>query len=91
MITPDLHKIWLEVSGQVSQADKLFEDLGYEKIKQDVIYEGFWEEYYNADRDKTISFNLTGQIVYITDNEEWGITMQELKAINKKCEELKWI
>ena len=74
----------------MSDADKLFYEAGYEKIKQDVIYEGFWEEYYNVDRDKTISFNLSGQIVYITDNEEWGITMQELKAINKKCEELGW-
>ena len=75
----------------MSEADKLFEELGYVKIIQDVIYEGFWEEYYNADMGKTISFNLTDKIVDITDDEEWGITMQELKAINMKCEELKWI
>jgi len=71
-------------------ADKLFEELGYVKIIQDVIYDGFWEEYYNADMDKTISFNLTDKILDITDDEGWGITMQELKAINKKCEEIGW-
>ena len=74
----------------MSEADKLFEELGYVKIIQDVIYEGFWEEYYNADMDKTISFNLTGKIVDITDDEGCEITMQELKAINKKCEEFGW-
>ena len=80
-----------------SEADKLFEELGYKKIVEHkykqpdnddvtelILYRdySFLEiEFWN---DKTISKSS----VYDDDS---FITMQELKAINKKVEELGWI
>ena len=72
-------------------ADKMFEELGYEKIEdirtnKGVIYSiktghGTYSEY------RTILFIL--ETKRICTNEY--ITMQELQAINKKVEELGWI
>ena len=75
----------------MSEADKLFEELGYKiskKIKNGVIYlketadediEISFIDYY--DYGKTVEMNKFGNL----------ITMQELKAINLKCKELGWI
>lgn len=75
----------------MSEADKMFEELGYEKIIEnniEILYEKerrFW--------DKEISFDLIDRQIRVEmgagDSEP--ITMQELQAINKKCEELGWI
>lgn len=71
-------------------ADEMFEKLGYEKVSDDKysieyreildddLFEiNFWKE------DKTISKNYYRDMGYIT--------LQELQAINKKCQELGWI
>lgn len=82
----------------MSEADKLFEELGYEKIVE--------HKYKQPDDDD----NVTELILYrdygtLLEIEFWNdktickssgydvsyIKMQELKAINKKCEELGWI
>lgn len=78
----------------MSEADKLFEELGYKKresSKTIVIYES---------KNKIIEIGCPDNIgrpvifVYMRRNNilyARGITMQELKAIYKKCEELEWI
>lgn len=75
-------------------ADQMFEELGYEKkenglhnvarYKKDddnIIYFREATKYSEADVHKSGEYCETC----------YGITMQELKAINKKCEELGWI
>lgn len=67
-------------------ADEMFEELGY---KEEVKYR---EKVYEKD-DKIITFNLEKKNI-ICNNFYDGyesINMQELQAINKKCEELGWI
>lgn len=75
----------------MSEADKMFEELGYEKKKLNFVFSRFWEELTNEDLQKNFSFNTEYKIIDITDENKFGITMQELKAINKKCQELGWI
>lgn len=75
----------------MSEADKMFEELEYEKIIEnniEILYEKerrFW--------DKEISFDLIDRQIRVEmgagDSEP--ITMQELQAINMKCKELGWI
>lgn len=70
----------------MSEADKMFEELGYIK------YESKYNIYYTAQFGTEIAFNKKDKDV----TKYWGmenqyIDMQELKAINKKCEELGWI
>ena len=72
-------------------ADEMFEKLGYEILFNDknIIqyeFEGFY-------MDTEIRFDLKWQTVlkeYFT-GESQEISIQELQAINKKCEELGWI
>lgn len=71
----------------MSEADKMLEKAGYEKYK-------YLEhtDFYNKDIDKIISFRNDKSIAVFNSYDEIdSITMQELKAINKKCEELGWI
>lgn len=79
----------------MSVVDKMFEELGYEKItnRHDQV---FHIEYvkYNENRDKSITIQFWNDKTFdkINNFEEVEyITMQELKAINYKCEELGWI
>lgn len=69
-------------------ADEMFEELGYKKKNLDIIFSRFWEEWENEDLAKTFSFNTEHKTIDITDENKYGITMQELQAINKKVEEL---
>lgn len=71
----------------MSEADRLFEKLGYKKE------EASWKEdnkkhfiEYNTD-DTQIQFSIDTRHILITNI----LNMQELQAINKKCEELGWI
>lgn len=67
-------------------ADEMFEELGYEKAS---IGNGI--EYYGADKEIDFLENAAGQMekrIWIDDFH--FITLQELKAINKKVEELGW-
>ena len=70
-------------------ADEMFEELGYKKKNLDIIFSRFWEEWENEDLAKTFSFNTEYKTIDITDENGYGITMQELQAINKKVEELR--
>ena len=81
----------------MSEADELFEELGYEKIVEHKYKlpddDGVTELILYRDdgtlleiefwNDKTISKSSGYDVSYIT--------MQELKAINLKCKELGWI
>lgn len=70
------------------KADKIFEKLGYEKQK---VYVGILT-YKNNNYDAEIEFDLGDQTIYANkDDEAVYLDMQELQAINKKCEELGWI
>lgn len=59
-------------------ADKIFEELGYKKK---------FNNYYEHDFGTTIEFESE----YKEINIRGSIEMQELQAIDKKCEELGWI
>lgn len=67
-------------------ADEMFEKLGYRKEKRytNAI------TYFNCDEDYEISFDLNLETI---DLDMFGgeISVRELKAINKKVEELGWI
>ena len=71
----------------MSEADKMFEELGYKKKNLDIVFSRFWEEWENEDLAKTFSFNTVYEALDITDENAYGITMQELRAINEKCKE----
>lgn len=70
---------------EMSEADKMFEELGYEK------FEGLRTiDFYND--DGLIQFDKACKHIHINKNEETDfITLKELQAINKKVEELKWM
>ena len=75
----------------MSEADRMFEKLGYEKIIENNI-----EILYKKERrlwDKEISFDLVEKHMRAEMSVGYSepITMQELKAINLKCVELGWI
>lgn len=75
----------------MSEADRMFEELGYEKIIENNI-----EILYKKERrlwDKEISFDLVEKHMRAEMSVGYSepITMQELQAINKKCKELGWI
>lgn len=81
----------ISVSEKEKTADEMLEELGYKKKNLDIIFSRFWEEWENEDLAKTFSFNTEYEIIDITDENKYGITMQELQAINKKVQELGWI
>lgn len=71
----------------MSEADRLFEELGYEKYEY-LKHTDYWQE----KTEKIISFrNDKSVAVFNTYDGFKAITMQELKAINLKCKELGWI
>lgn len=72
----------------MSEADKMFEELGYYKRGKEKNY----LEYINEKDNVRISF-MQGT-VYIRENlncNPTSIYASEIMAINKKCEELGWI
>ena len=74
---------------RISEADEMFEALGYKQkdvlnVRKEKVGISFgnvrtWEIIDFDDKNKTFTKPFT------------GITMEELKAINKKCEELGWL
>ena len=78
----------------MSEADKLFKDLGYEKIEEsETIFK-------YKKNNKTIEIgcpdNVGNPVIFAYMNSQnilyaRGITMQELQAIIAKCKELRWI
>ena len=73
----------------MSEADKLLEELGYEKIRNKV---GNTFTAIYAKGDKRIAF-YTDKTIECYDYYYGSdyISMQELQAINEKCKELGWI
>ena len=72
-------------------ADEVFKKLGYQILfKDDKIIQYEFEGIY---MDNEIKFDLKGKTVLkeYSTGESQEITLQELQAIYKKCEELKWI
>ena len=78
----------------MSEADEMLEELGYEKIEEDKRYlrystDGSYGEHIDFDlklkrvRCTRVSEQLNTHFKYIT--------LDDLKAINKKVEELQWI
>lgn len=71
----------------MSEADKFFEELGYEKeeYNPDVIY--FTNKFFD---DIYFAFNKNiKKVCFIENNQAGDISMEELKAINLKCKELR--
>lgn len=83
------HKIKLKM------ADEMFEELEYEKIKDDE-HNAVYEKGASI-RNRIIFSKTTNTVCCISIDEdyEWNdgmeINMQELQTINKKCQELGWI
>lgn len=93
----------------MSEADKLFEKLGYEKeetkfqndievieyrqTKRDEIFEEVVKiiELRNPEFYEYPIINLVRILKRIRMQTEVDLTLEELKAIYLKCEELKWI
>ena len=71
-------------------ADKLFEELGYEKYTTDK-YEGYYQ-YDERSNTMCILFILDKKAIAIRydGSNAPAVTMQELQTINKKCQELGW-
>lgn len=78
----------------MSNADKLFEELGYKKSLNKVGCEfglGGTFGYRNKAKCQIVFYD-TEEIVKFDENFDIeGIDMQELKAINMKCKELGWL
>ena len=70
----------------MSEADKMFEKLGYiEHFKNET------NEVYRTDSSHCLGRSTIFQYENKRILPSPIITMQELKAINKKCEELGWL
>lgn len=76
---------------KMSEADKMFEKLGYKPIEMNVIDLIF--EYAKEDLQERISFWASKEVAktFKYANNSSQIRMEELKAINKKCQELGWL
>ena len=64
----------------MSEADELFDELGYEKRRDNkirILYKRGFER---------IEFIIANEMIYI----EGLMSIEDLKAINKKAEELGW-
>lgn len=79
----------------MSEADKMFEELGYAKeFLVSILNDKQWGINYKNIRTETeIIFDEIDKEVCISDmdDESIYISMQELQAINEKCKELGWL
>ena len=88
----DSRDFYESVKEDKSEADKLFEELGYKKSIDNRYSICFEKESYLIQfgkRESTIdkAFYNAELNIYMAK----AITMQELKAINQKCKELGWL
>ncbi len=76
-------------------ADEMFEELEYEKIKDDERYIIYEKGVLIGIRIIFSKITKTVCCILIDEDYEWNdaldIDMQKLKVINKKCQELGWI
>ena len=82
----------------MSEADKMFEELGYEKLDNEKLnYIQFVRQINNITKENIIFSKKFKKVeIYFYDFKEHiesikPVDMQELQAINKKVEELRWI
>ena len=75
----------------MTEADKMFEELGYEEKNFDTRITNFIKDFKKETQSNIHFWNEEKTISKNGDIDGVRITMQELKAINKKCEELGWI
>lgn len=85
---------------KMSEADKMFEELGYKKVedRHNIDFNKIYN-FTNGDKIKErIRFCKLDEEIYIesynfNDEITFGkfLNMQELKAIQMKCDELGWI
>jgi hypothetical protein len=68
-----------------------FQKLGYKKKELDFVFSRFWEEWENEELAKTFSFNKEYKTVSITDENDFGLSMEEIEAISDYCKELGWL
>ena len=83
------------------EADKMFEELGYKRVRENIdSYEiRFIKKWVTQiRRPKHIIFSVLDKTISVCEENEKELavkrdyfSMDELKAINKKCEELGWI
>lgn len=75
----------------MSEADKMFEELGYKKIEK--LANGYLIiTYINRFKEKIIFDSKHRRIAAETENGfALSLNLLELQAINKKVEELKWM
>ena len=73
----------------MSEADKMFEELGYrlEHNHYDCNNTDIYT-YFEKDKNNYLRFNTSNQTFYSLFDKTYNV--QELKAINKKVEELGW-
>ena len=70
-------------------AEKLFEELGYKKVRDDERFIKYRKPY---DNDYIVMDKETKDFIKNFDFAYWkAVNMQELQAINKKVEELGWL
>ena len=90
-----MRPLYESVKEDKSKADAMFEDLGYHKGYNIDKDGNKWGEYFFDKYYQCISFSYKDKAVccYVkgSSDEALYINMQELKAINQKCKELKWI
>ena len=88
----DLDKEELEATRNMGKtADEMFEELGYDKkqVTDAFIVYAKKELRHNREWEICIDFNCYDR--YLIIKNKTYFCLEELKAINKKCEELKWI
>lgn len=83
-------------SNKMENADKMFEELGYENIINEMCVCEYIK-YFRLKGARHIIFQIDKTISVCEENEkclavnrDW-FSMQELQAINQKCKELQWI
>lgn len=78
-----------------SEAEEMFKELGYTEVKEMRRNNGeLWGiEYFHGREDISISFDLVGKEFCVANAESDAMyfSMGELRAINKKCEEMGWM
>jgi hypothetical protein len=84
--------LYESVKEEKSEADKMFEKLGYIEHFKYAENEGYIDaETYRTDSSHCMGKSIIFQYVDKRILMPQVINMQELKAINQKCKELKWI
>jgi hypothetical protein len=85
-----MRPLYESVKEEKSEADKMFEKLGYRlehnhyNCDNSDIY-----TYHEKDRKNFLRFNTADRTFYSLFDKTY--TMQELQAINLKCKELGWL